>query len=73
MSATKRVTIFGKDDCPYTSDAREAYAKQGYAVEYRNAKRNPADLEEMLRFSKGVRRVPVIVDAGNVTIGYGGT
>jgi len=27
----------------------------------------------MLRFSKGVRQVPVIVDGDNVKIGYGGT
>jgi len=30
-------------------------------------------LGEMLVHSKGARRVPVIVDAGKVTIGYGGT
>jgi len=27
----------------------------------------------MLRHSKGVREVPVIVEDGQVTIGYGGT
>jgi glutaredoxin len=30
-------------------------------------------LEEMLEFSKGVRKVPVIVDGEDVEIGYGGT
>ena len=30
-------------------------------------------LEEMLSFSKGSRKVPVIVEGGKVTIGYGGT
>jgi len=29
-------------------------------------------MKEMLRISKGQRRVPVIVEEGVVTIGYGG-
>jgi len=36
-------------------------------------KRSPADLDEMLVHSKGGRRVPVILEGGSVTIGYGGT
>jgi len=30
-------------------------------------------LQEMLRFSKGGRSVPVIVEGDKVTIGYGGS
>jgi glutaredoxin len=30
-------------------------------------------LEEMLKFSNGARKVPVIVKGANVDIGYGGT
>jgi len=29
-------------------------------------------LEEMLKLSGGIRKVPVIVEEGKVTIGYGG-
>jgi glutaredoxin 3 len=36
-------------------------------------KKTPADLEEMLRHTKGARRVPVMVEDGRVTVGYGGT
>jgi len=36
-------------------------------------KKNPAELGRMLEFSKGRRAVPVIVDGGQVTIGFGGT
>ena len=43
------------------------------AFEYINVKKNPADLERMLGFSSGRRAVPVIVDNGEVTIGFGGT
>jgi hypothetical protein len=30
-------------------------------------------MDEMLRYSNGQRRVPVIVEDGEVTVGYGGT
>jgi glutaredoxin 3 len=42
-------------------------------VDYRNVKKSAPELQEMLRHSKGERRVPVIVEDGKVTIGYGGT
>jgi len=43
------------------------------AFEYVNVKKDPARLDEMLRFSKGRRDVPVIVDdSGRVTIGFDG-
>ena len=39
-----------------------------------NVKKNQNELERMLTYSKGQRRVPVIVDdKGQVTIGFGGT
>ncbi len=68
------VRIYGKDNCPYTTDAREAYAKQGFTVDYVNVRQDPERLPEMLKHSGGRRAVPVIVTAdGKVTIGYGGT
>ncbi len=36
-------------------------------------KKSAADLDEMLRHTKGARKVPVMVEGGSVTIGYGGT
>jgi glutaredoxin len=42
-------------------------------VEYVNVKKSAADLERMLTFTKGGRNVPVIVEDGKVTIGYGGS
>lgn len=42
-------------------------------MDYRNVKKDQAQLDEMLVHSKGERMVPVIVEAGKVTIGYGGT
>lgn len=42
-------------------------------VDYRNVKKSASDLDEMLGHSAGARRVPVIVEGGKVTVGFGGT
>ena len=66
------VLIFGKDTCPYTQAARDDYGARGVPFEYLNVKKNPAELERMLQFSGGRRDVPVIVEDGKVTVGFGG-
>jgi hypothetical protein len=38
-----------------------------------NVAREPGRIPEMLGHSKGRRAVPVIVEGGKVTIGYGGS
>jgi glutaredoxin len=38
-----------------------------------NVKKDAAELQRMLGYSKGRRAVPVIVEGGEVTIGFGGT
>jgi glutaredoxin len=38
-----------------------------------DVKAQPTKLEEMLQYSKGVRKVPVIVEGGTVKVGYGGS
>lgn len=67
------VVIYGKDSCPYTQAARDDYQQRGVPFKYINVKKSPPDLERMLTCSKGRRAVPVIVDDGTVTIGFGGT
>jgi len=39
---------------------------------YYDVRAAQAKLDEMLKYSKGVKRVPVIVEDDNVTIGYAG-
>ncbi len=39
---------------------------------YFDVKMDAAKLEEMLKYSNGARKVPVIVDDGKVSIGYEG-
>jgi glutaredoxin 3 len=67
------VVIYGKDSCPYTLAAREDYEARGILFRYVNVKKQPAELERMLLLTRGVRQVPVIVEGGRVTIGFGGT
>ena len=70
---SESVLIFGKDGCPYTQEARSHYTRRGAQVEYINVKKNAAELQRMLQYSQGRRQVPVIVENGRVTIGFGGT
>ena len=67
------VVIYGKDTCPYTNAARDHYADSGVPFEYVNVKKDASQLQKMLDFSGGRRSVPVIVEDGKVTIGFGGT
>ncbi len=42
-------------------------------MEYRNVLKDPASLSEMMRLAGGGRDVPVLVEEGKVTVGYGGS
>ena len=69
---SEKVLIFGKDAWPYTRAAREAYAKGNKKVEYLNVISDPDQIDIMLEYSNGARKVPVIVEDGEVTIGFDG-
>jgi len=47
-----------------------AYANR---AEYVNVKDDSKKLDEMLLLTKGIRKVPVIVEGEQITIGYGGS
>jgi len=44
----------------------------GDRAEYFDVKSDSTKLEEMLKYSEGVRKVPVIVEGNKVTVGYEG-
>jgi glutaredoxin 3 len=67
------VLIFGKDNCPYTQAAIEDYRRRRVEAKYIDVKRTAGELDRMLTYSGGKRRVPVIVEGERVTIGFGGT
>ena len=65
-----KVIIYGKAGWPYTEKARSAYGNKAI---YFDVEANNEKLEEMLKYSKGVRNVPVIVEGSKVAVGYGGS
>ena len=67
-----KVVIYGKDTWPHTRDAREAIKKSGREVEYYDVRYDAEKMNAMLKYSEGVRKVPVIVDQGKVTVGFKG-
>lgn len=67
------VLIYGKDSCPYTMAAVEDYQARKVPVRYINVKKDREALDRMLALTGGRRQVPVIVEAGKVTVGFGGT
>jgi glutaredoxin 3 len=67
------VLIYGKDSCPYTRAAIDDYKARDVPCRYINVKKDRAELDQMLGLTGGRREVPVIVEAGRVTIGFGGT
>jgi glutaredoxin 3 len=67
------VVIYGKDSCPYTAAAVEDYQRRKVPYRYVNVKKDRAELDTMLALTHGRRLVPVIVEQGQVTIGFGGT
>jgi len=73
MSEREPVEIFGKDDCPYTAAARQDYAARGVPATYHDVKRDAAAMARMLELTGGARRVPVIVDRGRLSVGFGGS
>ena len=73
MTAMEKVLIFGQDLCPYTSRAREDFARRKIPFDYINVLEDEDGLKQMLEHSKGRRQIPVIVAAGKVTIGFGGS
>jgi glutaredoxin 3 len=71
--STAKVLIFGHDLCPYTSRAREDFSRRKIPFEYLNVLQNNDALQQMLKHSNGRRQIPVIVEAGKVTVGFGGS
>lgn len=44
----------------------------GDSAEYYDVKSDSSKFDEMLKYSGGARKVPVIVEGNKVTVGYGG-
>lgn len=66
------VTMYTKPGCPYCAAAKDHYNGEGVAFDEINVIDNPTAQEELLKLSSGQKIVPVIVDKGEVKLGWGG-
>ena len=66
------VTILGRDGCPHTRAAREAFAARGRTVKYTSVRADPEAYKRLLSLTGGVPRVPVVVDGDSVEVGWQG-
>ena len=69
---TDKLVIFGKNTWPFTKAARDDFKKADIDFEYYDILLNKNNLDIMLKYSGGTRKVPVIVSNGKVEIGYKG-
>lgn len=67
-----KVTIYTKEGCPYCAAAKDHYTEQGIAFKEIDINDTPGAKDEVLRLTGGTRIVPVIVENGRVTTGFGG-
>jgi len=66
------VTIYTKPGCPYCAAAREYYHKLGVVFEEIDVYDIPGAKQKVLELSGGKAMVPVIVEKGEVKVGFGG-
>jgi glutaredoxin 3 len=66
------VTIYTKPGCPYCAAAREHYAGKGITFKEIDIYSVKGAKDEALKLTGGKAIVPVIVENGKVTVGFGG-
>lgn len=64
--------IYTKPGCPYCAAAKKHYTEQGAAYTEIDVFDTPGAKEKVLELSDGQSIVPLIVDNGEVTVGFGG-
>ncbi len=66
------VTIYTKVGCPYCAAAKKHLSEQGIAFREIDVNETPGVKDKVLDLTGGQRIVPVIVERGEVKIGFGG-
>lgn len=64
--------IYTKPGCPYCAAALDDLTTRGVAYEQKDVTSGPGIEREALDWSKGQRKVPIIVADGQVSIGFNG-
>jgi glutaredoxin len=66
------VTIYTKVGCPYCAAAKKHYTDQSISFEEIDVHRTPGAKDKVSKLSGGRNIVPIIVDNGKVSVGFGG-
>ena len=66
------VTIYTKTGCPYCAAAKKFYSDKKVVFTEINVHDTPGAMDKVLELTNGKRIVPVIVDHGEVQLGFGG-
>ena len=66
------VTIYTKTGCPYCAAAKKHYTDQGIEFTEVNVSEQPDMKAKVTEITGGKNMVPVIVENGGVTVGFGG-
>jgi glutaredoxin 3 len=66
------VTIYTKEGCPYCTAAKQHYTEKGITFTEIDIYETAGAREKVLELTGGERIVPVIVENGKVTTGFGG-
>ena len=72
MSKVQDVTIYTKKGCPYCAAAKKHYDEIGVDFTEIDVNETPGAKDIVLKLTKGEQIVPVIVEDGQVTAGFGG-
>ena len=67
-----KVKIYTKVGCPYCAAAKDDFQKRGIKYEEIDVHTIPGAAEEARKLAGGAKIVPVIVEDGKLTLGYGG-
>ncbi len=66
------VIIYTKAGCPYCAAAKKHYAENGVAYDEVDIHNTPGARDKVIELTDGERIVPVILDRGELKIGFGG-
>lgn len=66
------VTIYTKAGCPYCAAAKADLHERGVAYEEIDVHRTPGGMEKLAELTGGQMIVPVLVEDGEVRVGFGG-
>jgi len=67
-----QVTIYTKVGCPYCAAAKKHFTDKGIAFHEVDVHNTPGAIDKVKSLSNGKNIVPLIVENGKVTIGFGG-